>query len=280
MPWPVVNDRPDRGRLALGGIVSAGMFALVWLTPASAANTDIGVSICGQDSPGASINISEPNDDSVVSTQMTRFRATVANASQVEITLDGQYVTTLAIGASQTSLQTDLTLEQGTHTIAMTALDICNTQNATDTVVITYQPEVQPSTGVSTPTEIASDQPADGVVIGANPLQEGEVVAPGLEQLPIVGPIVNTVTDLTGAIGLSQTLASNEAPLVVGVARVALTAAAVTSVVMAASLAPLALQAAPGLTEVFHAGSHRSMIYLEWAIRGVGVLAMALAYFI
>jgi hypothetical protein len=216
----------------------------------------------------------------VVSTQLTRVRATVTHASQVEITLNGQYVTTLAIGANQTSLQTDLTLEQGTHTIAMTALDICNTKNATDTVVITYQPEVQPSTGVSTPTEIAAEQPTDGVVIAADPLTDSEVASPEIEQLPIVGPIVNAVTDLTATIGLNQTLASNGAPLAVGVARVALTAAAVTSVVMAASLAPLALQAAPGLTEVFHAGSHRSMIYLEWAIRGVGVLAMAIAYFI
>jgi hypothetical protein len=280
MPWPVVSVQRSRKRTSLGGVLSAGLLTLVWLTPVGAVDTNIGVSICGDDSPGASIAISEPNDDSLVSTNMTRFRASVSNASQVEISLDGQYVTTLAIGATQTSLQTDLTLEQGTHTIAMTALDICNGQSATDTVVITYQPAVEPSSGVTTPTEIVSDQSADGVVITTDQLEDEEASTPEIEQLPIVGPIVNGVTDFTHAIGLNQTLAGSGAPLAVGVARVALTAAAVTSVVMAASLAPLALQAAPGLTEVFHAGSHRSMMYLEWAIRGVGVLAMAIAYFI
>jgi hypothetical protein len=243
-------------------------------------DTEIGVSLCGSSVPAAQLTVTEPASDSVVPNAVTSFRGTVANTTQVEIMIDGQFNNSVSIGANETTFQADVTLAQGTHTVTVTAIAICGGQNASQDIILTHQPAVEPSSGVTTPTEIPADTPDEGVVISSEPLEEGDVAAPGIEQLPVIGPIVNAVTDFSQSIGLSQTLAGSGAPLSVGVARVALTAAAVTSVVMAASLAPLALQAAPGITEVFHAGSHRSMIYLEWAIRGVGVLAMAIAYFI
>ena len=61
---------------------AAGLFGvLITLSvaaPASAVDTQIGVSICGQNSPAASISITEPTSDSVVNQAIVELKSTGA----------------------------------------------------------------------------------------------------------------------------------------------------------------------------------------------------------
>ncbi|MES2876132.1 MAG: hypothetical protein V4678_01550 [Patescibacteria group bacterium] len=273
-----LNKRRVVGALLLG----VGLITALVLTPSrlGAVSSEIDVAVCGPVVPAAQLTISEPNDDSVVSRAVTTFRGTVANTSQIEITIDGQYDTSISIGANVTTFQTDITLAEGTHTILLTANAICGGQSASQAIVLTYQPAVEPSSGSTTPTVLeAETEQLEGVIIGDDPISQDETAQP-LTELPIIGAAVNVVSDFATAIGLSSTVMSGNTPTVVGVARVGVTAVALASVVLASSIAPIAVQAIPGVSEVFTINSHRSMIYLGWVIRGLGLLALAFAYFL
>jgi len=116
----------------LAGILLSAAFAL----PVYAVDNQIGAVVCGAGSPGASIDITQPTDDSVVNQAVTTFRGTLNNTSQIVVEIDGDYVSTVAIGSNQTDFATDISLSEGTHTIVMTANDICGVQDASDSVVI------------------------------------------------------------------------------------------------------------------------------------------------
>jgi hypothetical protein len=248
---------------------------------AAAENTQIGVSICGQNTPGVAITITEPTGDSVINQATTTFRGTVKNASQIEINVDGQYSSTLAIGANQTTFAIDISLEQGTHTVQMTANGICGGQEAFDSIVLTYTPAAEePTNGTTTPTQV-DQQPPKEKPTGTPPIPGSDIVQQ-IEQVPIIGGIVGSAYNFAAATGLSATITKTNG--VAGVSRVVLTSVAITSVVMASSLAPAATsvvaQAAPGIAHTFSLTASRSLMYMGWVIRGIGALVMALAYFI
>src|SRR6478672_4374877 len=113
---------------------------LPYASTAHAVDTQIGVSVCGEGAPGSRIEISQPSDDSIVDQPTTTFRGTANNTSQIEIEVDGQYTSTIAIGVGQSSFSTNISLTEGTHTVSMTANDVCGGQDAVDNVVITYTP--------------------------------------------------------------------------------------------------------------------------------------------
>jgi len=255
---------------------------LACVTPeagAVTADSEIGVSVCGGNVPPSQITITQPLSDSVVNQSVTTFRGTIARASQVEITIDGQYNTTVAIGANDSTFQVDVTIPKGTHTIEMQANAICGGQDSSDSVVVTYQPIEEPTNGDTTPTTIGGDPVSDSQDLTGQAISDNDIVRQ-IEQLPVVGAAVSVVSDFAVAIGLTGTIASSSSAPVAGVARVGVTVAALTTVVMASSIAPVAAQALPGVSEMFNVTSHRSMLYLGWAIRGAGVLAMALVYFL
>ncbi len=256
------------------------LFCVLLSRPLYAVDTPIGAVVCGADAPGASVEISEPLNDSVVNQSVITLRGIVGFSSQVEVFIDGNRDQTLAIGASQTSFNTTVSLTEGSNTIELVANDICNAKNARDSVAITFQPMTQPSNGVSTPTvvEQANGAEPNGAVPGSQSASDPS--ARTVEQTPVIGPIIGVIADFASAIGLETTVSGNNTTTLAGTARVGLTVAAITSVVMASSIAPAAAHAIPGLADIFDTSSHRSMLYLGWAIRGVGVLAMALAYFI
>lgn len=260
--------------------IASAFMVIAYVLPTSAVDSQITVSICGSQVPAAQITIDEPLSDSVVSTSALTVRGTVASASQIELQIDEQYVSSLAIGSGQTTFEIDTTLNPGTHTIQAIASGICGGQDATDSIVVTYRPEAeQPSNGDSTSTEVEG-----GIVVNPEGTKPEEIpqndVAQAIEAIPVVGPVVNMVSDFATAIGLTNTIAGNNTSPVVGIARVGVTVVAITTVVMAGSIAPVAAQALPGVSELFNVNSHRSMIYFGWVIRGVGALAMALAYFL
>jgi hypothetical protein len=249
------------------------------VVPAVAVDSQIGVSVCGANVPPADIDITQPLSDSVVGQSPVTFRGTVANATQIEIDINGQYSGTFALAANSMTFEKDVTLMVGTNTVTMTANAICGGQNASDSAVVTFQPATEPSGGGSTPTELDGSVTLDGSPVEAEVIQD-EDIAQVIEQLPIIGAAVSVVSDFAAATGLEATIAGNNTTVVAGTARVALTVAALSSIVMASSVAPLAAQAIPGLSEAFNVHSHRSMLYLGWIVRGVGLVALALAYFV
>lgn len=258
-----------------GLVSSVGVSTIV-----AAQDSEIGALVCGSGSPGASIQINQPINDSVVNVNPTTFRGSVNNTSQITIEIDGNYVNTLAIGNNQTMFSTDLSVSEGTHTIKMTANDICGGADADDSVVISYAPITSPSSGGTTPTAVGGSTTLAGQPTTGEPILDNNFTQI-IDQIPVVGAAVNTVTDFVRAIGLESTITSSGDSLsLLGIARVAVTIGALASIVLASILAPMAITTVPGISEVFHATSHASMLYLEWVIRGVGVLAMALAYFI
>ena len=262
----------------LFAVVLPALF-IAWLpTTAGAVQSDINVSICSDQLVPAGVTIDEPRDDSVVGQSVITLRGTAANSSQLEIEVDEQYVTTLAIGAGQATYETTLTLEPGTHTITVVATAICGGEDANDSVVITYQPETQPSSGDGTPTQLDGTRTLDGT-----PDEQASIDSDSLQMIlgiPVIGSAVGIVSDFAASTGLTATVTGNNTPVIAGVARVGLTVAAMSSIVMASSLAPVAVRSIGGLSELFSIKSHRSMSYLSWIIRGVGVLTLALAYFI
>ena len=99
------NSVLGRGALAwLAGILLSAAFA--W--PVLAVDTQIGAVVCGTGSPGASIDITQPTDDSVVNQAVTTFRGTVNNTSQITVEMDGDYVSTVAIGSKAAPAKTAL----------------------------------------------------------------------------------------------------------------------------------------------------------------------------
>lgn len=239
----------------------------------NAVNSEVGVTVCSGSSPPAEVQITEPNDDSVVSQSTIDLRGSVANASQIEIQVDGQYSSTLAVGAAQTTFETQVSLAVGTHTILVIANPICQGPNAQDSIVITYEPETQPSDGGSTPTDVGG-----GVVVGDGSEDDQNIETAGVRQIPIIGAAVGLVTDFSAFSGLDATIPANNT--VVGVFRVALTIAALTLIVAASTVAPLFLQAFPGISELFNTNSSRRRAYVGWILRVGGVLLMGLVYFL
>lgn len=268
-----------KNNVASFGIVLAMLSAVLTAQPAHGTDTQIGVAVCGDTIPAAAVTIQEPLGDSVVDQPTVTIRGVALNATQVLISIDDQYSVTVALPVTSTSFATDIFLTPGTHTIKTEAFGICGGAPSEDTVVVTYQPAAPPSNGGITPTDIEGTVSLDGVPVDVEEIAQDEETTP-LNELPVVGPVVNMVSDFATAIGLSNTIAGNNTSPVVGVARVGVTVAAITTIVMAGSIAPLAAQALPGVSELFNANSHRSMIYFGWVIRGVGAIAMALAYFL
>jgi len=279
MPWPVVSVRNSHARLFIAGLLAGSCLALVPAFPAYAVDSQIGVSVCGGNVPSAQIDITQPLSDSIIGQSPVTFRGTVANATQIEIDINGQYNGTFALGANSTTFEKDVALPVGTNTVTMTANAICGGQNASDSTVVTFQPATEPSSGGSTPTELDGTVTLDGSPVEAEQIKDEDIVQV-IERLPVIGAAVSVVSDFAVATGLEATITGNNTPVVAGTARVALTVAALSSIVMASSVAPIAAQAIPGLSEAFNVHSHRSMMYLGWIVRGVGLVALALAYFV
>ncbi len=276
MPWRDVSRINNRPLISILFFIAA---AVGNTHVVRAVDSNVGALVCGTDAIVASLTITEPLSDSIVNQPNVTVRGTAQNSSQIEVSVDGAYNSTAAIAADSIAFQTLIVLPEGTHTVSMVAYGVCGGPNATDSIVVTYQPVAEPSSGVITPTELDGTVTLEGEPVNSEQLDEPGI-AEQIESIPVFGPVIGNVIDLYSLVGLKATIHDEDTSLVTGVARVGLTIAAVSSVVLASSLAPIAMHAVPGISEVFHANNHRSMIYLEWIIRGVGVLAMTIAYFL
>lgn len=163
-------------------------------SPSFAASTQVNSTVCSGNSSNASLTIDSPLSDSVVSQLPLTVTGTIGSVTQVDISIDGQYNSTVPVSVNQATFTTTLQLVQGTHTITFEANDVCQFQNVTQTLIVTYQPTVSPNQGpvapiipTDTTSPTTQDTPASGSAdAGANPLQN----------IPIVGalvPIANSI---------------------------------------------------------------------------------------
>lgn len=165
---------------------------------AGAAASTINVAVCG-DGAGAQLTITNPVSDSTVDHPNVEIAGTVAEASQIEITIDNEYDSTVPLDPQQTTFSTTVQLAAGTHTISLVANDICQVQNATASVVITYQPHTTPGTGQETPTTVTDDE---GINITSQPVAQDPDSNKGIDMSswPVIGPLARIGQDLAIAL--------------------------------------------------------------------------------
>lgn len=129
---------------------------------------------------GATLSVAQPVSDSVVVDATLPVTGTVAQANQIEITIDGQFDGVIPLSAAATTFSTTVQLTPGTHTVRLTALDACQIANAVGIVVVTYQAPPTTATG-SVGGETDTTVPAGGgVVIGGESSQAVQSGAPTL----------------------------------------------------------------------------------------------------
>jgi hypothetical protein len=159
--------------------------------PGQAAQTIIETVICNSEQ-GATLSIASPESDSITDKNTIAVSGQVSQTSQIDITIDGAYDQSLAIAASQTNFEASVQLSVGTHTLELRAIDRCQVEDATEKIVVTYQPKASDGRGSDTPTTVVSGdsrsvQSGGGVTII-------KATEPGVSQsprsdLPLIGPI-------------------------------------------------------------------------------------------
>lgn len=121
--------------------------------------TTVGVTLCA---PGSTITLTTPVSDSVVTNDTVQIAGEVVQASQVEVRIDDAFDSIIPLDVGQGSYSGSVQLPTGTHTIKVTAVNICAGPSGTATSVVTYSsPPQGPSTGSDVPTTAGG-----GVVIG------------------------------------------------------------------------------------------------------------------
>jgi hypothetical protein len=178
-----------RRTLCFGAIAmfSISMISLAQGTITHAVSSSVNAAVCGAGA-GATLTIDSPQSDSVVNQPTVQVNGTVTDATQIEVSIDGQYNSTVPLSSGQTNYQTSVQLTTGTHTIALVANDVCQMQDANASVVVTYQSPANPGTGQQTPTDVNQ---GGGIEVGGQPIDQGDSSAPiGAENWPIIGPII------------------------------------------------------------------------------------------
>lgn len=121
------------------------------------AETEIQTAICGTSS-GASLTITTPMSGDTLTLLPITISGLVKDASQIDVTVDGVYDSTIPIGATQTDFIFDLNLEKGTHTVHFVANDRCHYKNGTADLVLTYDAGSSTSNGGEEPTTTVVNQ--------------------------------------------------------------------------------------------------------------------------
>jgi hypothetical protein len=195
-------------------------YTIVFAQPANA-TTDVSATIC-TGATGSSLTIDTPKNDSVVSEPEVRFKGSVSNATQIDVQVNGQATTTVPLNANQQVYDFTLGISEGTSTISLVANDICQLQNDTSTVVITYEPEAkEASEGGTLPTSTGgTDDSGENSALdssdGSTNLSRGNEdnsFFQGMKSMPIAGPVFGLGEKAGEWMGVAS-LAASEGALV------------------------------------------------------------------
>ena len=177
----------SRRGVAAALCVSSVLGVLVSTTSVQA-QSDVYATICVASS---SVTITQPVDDSTVTSGDIVISGTVDQANQIEVYIDDVFDNAIPLTIGQTQYSSTVQLSPGTHTLRVEAVDSCGGQNAEASSVVTYTvPPSQPSQGGSTPTSVAQAQGAATVTIGGGPPvsseQDGREARKSFFNLPAV----------------------------------------------------------------------------------------------
>ncbi len=187
--------------------------------------------------PGSQVSLANPPSDSVVATGAVSLSGTVKQASQIEVKIDDMFDSVIAVAVGQETFEGVIQLSAGTHTITLTAIDMCGGVNATASSVVTYTPPPSvPSAGADAETDVNKDtsKPGSGATItspGDRSADPDPVTAPFLPQV-LLDPLNAIFRWLNLSTGDGQELQSSRmsllraATLTVGVYMTAFGAAA------------------------------------------------------
>ncbi|MDB5187463.1 MAG: hypothetical protein JWM07_935 [Candidatus Saccharibacteria bacterium] len=157
--------------------------------PTSAESTVV-TRICDE-AQGASVTITSPASDSLVDDPTIALTGTVSQSNQLEVLVDDAFNGVVPLDSSASTYSTQVQLPVGTHKITVTATDACQVQNATQSIVVTYQPAQAPSTGVDVSTSVSEK----GGTVGVQQAQVESVMnqAPPTVVGQYIAPILNNI---------------------------------------------------------------------------------------
>lgn len=106
------------------------------------------------------VQVVSPVSDSVVNNPNISLNGTTNRTTQIEVHVNNTYSQSLSVNPDG-PFNTTVSLQEGTNTIRLEAYFSCNHTTANFSVVVTYEPQVTPSPGTDTDTNV----PGGGVVI-------------------------------------------------------------------------------------------------------------------
>lgn len=160
------------------------LFAIATPTSLHAATTQVDVLICNPNTT-AQLTITTPPSDSTTSHPVVTIEGNALYTSQIEVYVDGGYNKTIALATGVTAFNTNVRLSPGTHTITLTAIDICGNAHDTKHIVITYQPGVGPQPEPHPPTpdipgdRRQSDTAGEASKFGSDGSEQPDAITPG-----------------------------------------------------------------------------------------------------
>jgi len=115
------------------------------------AQSNLQILACDPQVP-SSITIKQPSSDSLINQSTIEIAGEVFRANQIEIYVNNAYGGVIPLSFGATEFSAPVTIGAGTQTIRLVAVDLCQVGNTEASVVLTYVPNVSPSTGASTET--------------------------------------------------------------------------------------------------------------------------------
>lgn len=187
--------------------IFCSVFVCILISPtvvAQTANTQFDALVCSGNSSNASMTITTPQSDRVVNYSPVSIQGSVYNISQIEIYVDAEYAGTVAVPAHQSTFTASQGLTEGTHTLRLVGNDVCQFQDVTVDLVVTYVPDAPPPTLVDEGVVVTGPQ----TVTPANQAPQTPSVeqrSSRLENLPVVGPIVPALRAFARAVDFDAT---------------------------------------------------------------------------
>ena len=235
----------------------------------------IGATICA---PSSVITLDSPVSDSVVTESTVQLSGTIAQASQVEVQVDGVFDSTIQLTIGQSAYAGSVQLTAGTHTIMVTAVSICPGASGTASAVVTYEPPpYAPSTGEQTGTNVGGETTGGVTIDGSSVVtsqSEGgfRPLDTLMQPLRNLGGWLNLATGDVGQEGIATMPLTRAVTFTAGLYLVMI--GLTPGVLQAAASLPAVIAVVPGITV-----SSRTR-FLSVAIRMIGLLLIVGALFL
>lgn len=255
-------------------IVGAVLFAVVTLVVSvlggrtvAAQGSAVNAIIC---SSGATVTLQQPISDSIVTSPIVTISGQATQASQVEVYVNDQLDSISSIPVGQSAFSATTTVSNGTSTIKVVAVDVCQLQNGQASSVVTFNPP--PENSGSNGSDTQTNLPGQGVIIGGDYKVQPKT-ADRLPFLDLVPPVVGRAfTAISGWLNITTTFEQGSAPRLTVFRAMAI---AIGSWLLAFGLATTVLQWIASSTTLFNRiPKSRRIKTIGRGVRGVGFVIL------